>query len=150
VSVTGPTSVVPTPTPPSLLQHVSWPGAFSAAFDYTVDPDQDVSTYDGVNDNAVLYFFGHDAATAIHIPPGGSHTVSASLFLTEPGAGFPGCEEDGLAALHDTPAGGLASGVVHDVVEPAVGSIDPALGQEVHEINCGVIVPLEDEIDGLL
>jgi len=37
-TVTGPSSVSPTPTPPTELDYTRWPTAFSTAFDYTVVP----------------------------------------------------------------------------------------------------------------
>lgn len=80
-TVTGPASVVPRPTPPDLLQFVCWPDAVDVAFEYTVDPSHDATTSEGCNDSAVNYFFGHDQAHALTVPPGGSATVSASLFL---------------------------------------------------------------------
>ena len=89
-TVTGPPTVVPTPTAPDLLQYVCWPSAFGTAFEYTVNPARDIATTasdcrgSAGGDVAVHYFFGHDAASATSIAPATSHTVSASLFLTPP------------------------------------------------------------------
>ena len=82
-TVTGPASVTPTPTAPDLLQYVAWPHAIGTAFDYTVNPTLDIATPGGVDDSAVLYFFGHNSAAAIAVPSGQTRTVSASLFLRQ-------------------------------------------------------------------
>ena len=82
-TVTGPVSVTPTPTAPDLLQYVSWPGAVGTAFDYTVTPTLDIASPGGVDDSAVLYFFGHNSSAAISVPAGETRTVSASLFLRQ-------------------------------------------------------------------
>lgn len=60
------------------------------------------------------------------------------------------CVEDGLDALRGTPAGGTASGTVHDIVEPALGDIDGSLEGTLHAANCDVVVPTEDAVDGAL
>lgn len=52
------------------------------------------------------------------------------------------CEEDGLDG-----AGGLASGTVHEQVEPAVTELDAGAGDVVHEVNCSVVAPLEQQIE---
>jgi hypothetical protein len=80
-TVSGPASVTPTPTAPDLLQYVSWENAIDTAFDYTVNPALDIASPGGLDDSAVLYFFGHDSGSAITIPSGQTRTVSASLFL---------------------------------------------------------------------
>jgi hypothetical protein len=59
-----------------------------------------------------------------------------------------GCGEDGLGSLEGTPAEGAASRVVHEV-EPVANGIDESLGATVHQINCDVVVPLEDVVDEL-
>ncbi len=88
-TVTGPSTVTPTPTPPDLLQYVCWPSASGTAFEYTVDPTRDIATTasdcqsgTGGGDTAVSHFFGHDRNDALLISSGASITVSASLFLT--------------------------------------------------------------------
>lgn len=89
-TVNGPSTVVPPPTDPDLLEFVCWPNASGTAFNYAVNPNLSVSVAGGAcsgaggGDSAVLYFFGHDQANALSIPPGGQITVSASLFLTPP------------------------------------------------------------------
>ena len=58
------------------------------------------------------------------------------------------CTEDGLALLGET---GIASaGTVHESVEPLVDGISPDLAALLHDINCDIVVPLEDDIDNLL
>jgi hypothetical protein len=82
-SVSGPPAL--TPTPPDQLQYVCWPTAKKTPFVYTGTTEPSVCGDDnGEEDSAVLYYFGPDAERAITIPPGGSHTVSASLFATKP------------------------------------------------------------------
>lgn len=66
------------------------------------------------------------------------------------GGGGGECVEDGLAILNDTPAEGVASGTVHNSVEPLVAGIDEGLADTVHIVNCDLVVPLEDAVDGLL
>lgn len=90
-TVTGPSTVTPTPTPPTVLQYVCWPNSIGTAFDYTVNPALDIATAAGTcqsgtggGDSAVLYFFGRNVGSALSIPPGGQQTVSASLFLSPP------------------------------------------------------------------
>ena len=88
-TVTGPSRVTPQPTAPDLLQYVCWPSAFGTAFEYTVNPNRDITTVAsdcqsgaGGGDTALNYFFGHDSANAMVIPMGSSTNVSTSLFLT--------------------------------------------------------------------
>lgn len=93
-SATGPDTVVPLPTTPGRLQYTCWPSSVGTAFEYTVDPDQDVATPGSGcggsgGDSAVLYYFGHNAANAIVIPPGATNTVSASIFLLPPPPAIP-------------------------------------------------------------
>lgn len=61
------------------------------------------------------------------------------------GGGVVECAEDGLAVLDPS---GVASGTVHETVEPAVDPL--GLTGTVHTVNCGVVVPVEDAVDGLL
>ena len=94
-TVTGPAEFKP--TPPDLLQYVSWPNAVSQAFEYTINPELDIATIaGGINDSAVLHFFGHNQENAITIPgvtsagaslanAENSVTVSSSLILAPPG-----------------------------------------------------------------
>ncbi|MGH2830012.1 MAG: hypothetical protein ACRDJM_05970, partial [Actinomycetota bacterium] len=62
------------------------------------------------------------------------------------------CGEDGLQLLDGSPAEGVVSRIVHDTGEPAVDSVDPGLGLKalVHQVNCDVVVPIEDLIDATL
>ena len=60
------------------------------------------------------------------------------------------CEENGLDALLGTELEGVASGVVHESVEPLATGIDPALGTAVHDLNCNVVVAVEEAVDDLL
>jgi hypothetical protein len=60
------------------------------------------------------------------------------------------CQEDGLGILAGTPAEGVASGTVHGTVEPAVTGLNPGLGETVHQLNCDVVVTVEDAVDGLI
>ncbi len=55
--------------------------------------------------------------------------------------------EDGLNVID---AGGVASGTVHTAVEPLVAQILPELEAPVHDLNCQLVVPLEDAVDDLL
>ena len=89
-TVTGPSLLVPKPTAPDLLQYACWPSAVVTAFEYSVNPSRDIATtasdcrgFAG-GDTTVNYFFGHDQAHAVTVPPGGAFAASASLFLTEP------------------------------------------------------------------
>jgi hypothetical protein len=61
-----------------------------------------------------------------------------------------GCGEDGLNALHGTPASGVASGTVHEIVEPVAGAVSGDLKATVHDVNCHVVVPLENTLDDAL
>jgi len=123
-TVTGPSTVVPTPTSPSLLQYVSWPNSNSQLFGYTTTPTLDIADITGeINDSAVLYFFGHDEAHAITIPAGQTKTVSASMFLTPPVA-VPG--------LTLTPPSGTNTvGQTHTVTALATSNISPVSGATV-------------------
>lgn len=88
-TVTGPTTLIPTPTAPGLLKFTSWAGAFGTTFDYTINPALVVTQAGQINDSAVLYYFGPTLASALVIPAGGSTTVSASLLLGASGVAFP-------------------------------------------------------------
>lgn len=58
------------------------------------------------------------------------------------------CREDGLRALDGTPADGGASKAIHDQAEPAAEGLAPGLGQLVHDVNCAVVVPVENIVEG--
>jgi hypothetical protein len=98
-TVTGPAGVLPPPTAPDLLQYVAWDSAFGTAFDYTVDAARVVAISGQGNDSAVLYFFGHDSASAITIPASGQATVSASLFAQPSRSSAPALTRVGLFFL---------------------------------------------------
>lgn len=89
---TGPTTLVPTPSTPNLLQYGSWPASIGTAFDYTINPNTNVAD-PPINDSDVLYYFGHNQETAITIMPGASVIRSASLFATKPGVEPPFIDE---------------------------------------------------------
>ncbi|MBI2914179.1 MAG: hypothetical protein HYY03_09705, partial [Chloroflexi bacterium] len=78
--------VVPASTAPDLLQFVYWPDAYGVAFDYTT-AGRDVASPAGLDDSAVLYYFGSSEATALWVDPQQSVTVSVSLFAAPPGLG---------------------------------------------------------------
>ncbi|MDI6858498.1 MAG: hypothetical protein QME71_09325 [Dehalococcoidia bacterium] len=85
-TVNGPAAVEPPPVAPDTLMFVAWSPADDEAFDYVTSPSLDVASADGdENDSAVLYYWGPNAQDAIHLEPGESVTVSASLFAAEPG-----------------------------------------------------------------
>lgn len=94
-SVNGPSSIVPTPTTPDLLEYACWGDSDSTAFDYVVDTNTDIATVNstcgfGTGDCAVLYYFGADAGHALTIQPGQTNTVSASIFALSPAAQITG------------------------------------------------------------
>lgn len=88
-TVTGPTGVTPAPTPPEVLMNASWPNSVGTSFTYTTSPTHDVATSAGDNDNAVLYFWGKTAGTAITLAPGESKSFSQSLVSGETNAPPP-------------------------------------------------------------
>ena len=88
-TVTQPTSVTPPPTAPDRLVNASWPASVDLPFAYTANPALDVSSEGGVDDNAVLYYWGATQATAISIAAGASRTFSESLVSGEANAPPP-------------------------------------------------------------
>jgi hypothetical protein len=68
-------------TPPDVLEFVSWTHAFPFAFDYT-PAARDVAAEDGLNDSAVLVYFGANEAQAVTLTPGQSTEVTVRLSLT--------------------------------------------------------------------
>jgi hypothetical protein len=89
-TVTQPTSVTPPPTPPDRIVNASWPASVDQPFAYTANPSLDVSSPNGgVDDNAVLYYWGATQATAVTIAPGASKTFSESLVSGEANAPPP-------------------------------------------------------------
>jgi hypothetical protein len=92
-TVTGPSNIIPAPTTPTRLVYAAWARVTTTPFDFDVNPTLSVGVAGGINDSAVLYYFGHNAANAIIIPPGGSAKVSASVLLAPPGFSLGGIEE---------------------------------------------------------
>jgi hypothetical protein len=88
-TVTGPSSITPAPTAPDLLDHADWNNSVEVPFAYTVNPSMDVSTNNGTNDDAVLYYWGPTQATAIALAAGASRTFSQSLVSAEANAPPP-------------------------------------------------------------
>ena len=88
-TVSGPSSVSPAPTPPDLLEDADWTQSVSVPFAYTTDPTKDVSTINGSNDNAVLYFWGATQATAVSIAANATKAFSQSLVSAEADAPPP-------------------------------------------------------------
>ncbi len=78
------------PSLPARVQQVSWPRAFFKAFTYKIDASLDVTTTADPNagivggDNAVQYFWGDSAETALIIPSRDSVQVTQVLFATPP------------------------------------------------------------------
>ena len=85
--------------PPDRLTFAHWPEASQAAFDY--DPrGRDVAGEGGLNDSALLYYFGATPESALSLQPGTSATVSVSMRGSAPaGAEFcgNGSDDDGDA-----------------------------------------------------
>jgi hypothetical protein len=88
-TVTQPTTITPPPTPPDLLVNASWALSVAAPFEYTPDPTRDVSSPEGADDNAVLYYWGPTEATAISFAPSASKTFTESLVSAEANAPPP-------------------------------------------------------------
>lgn len=79
------------------------------------------------------------------IADGSDSILDAAVFL-EAGSfvSAPPCNEGGLAVL----GSGVASGTVHDMVEPLAAGL--GLNQTVHDLNCSTVVTVEDTVDGLV
>lgn len=89
-TATGPANLTRSPTPPTRLAFASRPDAIDTAFDYSIVPGRDITTSDGgINDSVVMYWWGHDAPSAIVLPPGATVTKRALLLATGPGASPP-------------------------------------------------------------
>ena len=88
-TVSGPSSVTPAPTEPDLLVNADWSNSVDAPFAYTVNPSQDVSTDNGSNDNAVLYYWGPTQATAAAIAANATKSFSQSLVSAQANAPPP-------------------------------------------------------------
>lgn len=87
-SATGPNTFIPPPNTPDLLQYTSWPNSDITAFDYTIDPNKNVSS-SPINDSAVLYYFGHNQNNSLSIPGNSSISKTAALFAIKPGVEPP-------------------------------------------------------------
>src|SRR5512140_130597 len=88
-TVTQPTTLTPPPTPPDLLENAAWTNAVDSPFVYVTDHTPDVSSPTGLDDNAILYYWGPTQATAITLAPGASRTFSQSLVSAEANAPPP-------------------------------------------------------------
>ena len=88
-TVTQPSTVTPPPTPPDLIEDAAWPFSVDSSFVYVTDPEIDVSSQEGTDDNAILYYWGATQATAISLVAGGSKTFSESLVSGEANAPPP-------------------------------------------------------------
>jgi hypothetical protein len=83
-TVTGPGNIGIV-TPPTRIQYAYWPTSRATTFDYTIDPNRNISIPPN-NDSAVLYYWGHNKNTAITLEAnGGSFIAAAALFATKPG-----------------------------------------------------------------
>jgi hypothetical protein len=87
-TVRGP--AIAAPVPPTLLENASWPSSVGTEFEYTTSGQSVSVSGSGTNDNAVLYYWGDNEGDAPTLAPSASYRVSASMFLTPPGAGVPG------------------------------------------------------------
>lgn len=124
------------------------------------DPESDALTVTAVTvpqkgtvdlngDGTITYrpihtFKGSDSFTYT-VDDGNGGSATATVTITE-----EGCGEDGLDLLHDTPASGVASGIIDKDVEPLIGSFDEGLAATLHDFNCTTVVPAEDGIDDAL
>ena len=78
-TVSGPSSVTPTPVTPDLLENADWTQSVTTPFAYTTNATKDVSSTAGSNDNAVLYYWGSTQATAVSIAANATRSFSQSL-----------------------------------------------------------------------
>jgi hypothetical protein len=88
-TVNGPATLSPQPTPPTLLKYASWPGSVGTSFDYNTSGQNVSGAPAGAGDSAVLYWWGHDAGSALTIGSGQTVSVNAQLILTTPTGSFP-------------------------------------------------------------
>lgn len=83
-TVTGPENLG-TGISPSQIKYVDWFRSWSTPFDYSIDPNRNISS-PPENDSAVLYYWGHNKETAVTLDAnGGSFSRVAALFATRPG-----------------------------------------------------------------
>lgn len=85
---------------PDTLKYAYWPDASSSAFDYTTK-GRNIASPGGLDDAALLYYFGAERAAAIRIGAGETATVS----LVIAGPIVPG-SADGSPTPGPAPAGG--------------------------------------------
>lgn len=64
---------------PDLVQYAYWEDAFRAAFDYDPDPERDIAAAGGLDDSALLYYFGASEESALSLAPEESLTFTVSL-----------------------------------------------------------------------
>lgn len=83
--------IEPDTTKVDLLQYAYWSEAEATAFDYDTR-NRDVATPHGLDDGALLAFFGATEGSAMILPPGESTTVSISTFATPPVTGPEQCD----------------------------------------------------------
>ncbi|HEV7705104.1 MAG TPA: PKD domain-containing protein [Gemmatimonadaceae bacterium] len=88
-TVSGPSSVTPAPTPPDLIENANWILSSVSPFAYTTDATSDVSTINGTNDNAVLYYWGSTQSTAVNIAANATSSFSQSLVSAQANAPPP-------------------------------------------------------------
>ncbi len=98
---------------PDRLTFAYWPDAGGSAFDYDPAP-RDVAGDAGLNDAALLYYFGASEETAIRLNPGEQAIVSLTLAgSAPPGAEFcaNGADDDGdgLVDTQDPDCGPVSS-----------------------------------------
>jgi hypothetical protein len=79
--------IAPNTSQSDLLQYAYWSEAEVSAFDYDTR-DRDIAAPDGLDDSALLAFFGATEGKAMLLPPGESLVVSVSMFAT-PGVTGP-------------------------------------------------------------
>ncbi len=137
-TVNGPSLL--NPTPPDLLLYTYWPTSSGTAFDYQVTPDllaaadeaASTGTWAWGGDSAVLYYWGHDQPSSLPLLPGGSVTISASLFLTIPEVPVPFdlTPFDVKPGSEENPFNRNARGVLPAVLRGSAGfdvtQVDPA------------------------
>lgn len=79
---------------PDLVQYANWPEASDTAFDHEAG-DKDIASPTGLNDAALIYYFGADAASALLLEPGESRAVSLTLSAAPPEVCDNGSDDDG-------------------------------------------------------
>jgi hypothetical protein len=89
------------PTP--VLKYASWPDAFDSAFDYTTS-SRDIASEGGLNDSALLYYFGGSTETAITLAPDDFVIVQVRLIAPQTFQELcgNGLDDDGDALIDET------------------------------------------------